>query len=175
MVAPRVTRAASGDDSGESPYAAFMQLPVALRRLAYRAAYRGLQLVWTVRPPRKRGVKCVLTDRDQVLLVRHTYGHRKWDLPGGSPKRHEPALSAAHREMREELAIDIAAFTELGELAGNRDGRRASVYCFQAEIGAPVITIDRGELAVARWFQRTQLPTDLGPYVRPIVARVPAG
>jgi 8-oxo-dGTP pyrophosphatase MutT (NUDIX family) len=151
-----------------------MRLPVTLRRLAYRAAYRGLQLVWVVRPPSKRGVKCVLTDRDQVLLVRHTYGHRKWDLPGGSPKRHEAPLRAARREMREELAIDVVEFTALGELPGNRGGRRAPVYCFQAEIGAPVITIDRGELATARWFPRTKLPPELGPYVRPIVARLAA-
>jgi 8-oxo-dGTP pyrophosphatase MutT (NUDIX family) len=163
-----------GNHSGGSPYIAFMQLPVALRRLAYRTAYLGLQVVWTVRPPSKRGVKCVLTDRDQVLLVRHTYGHRKWDLPGGSPKRHEPPLSAARREMREELALDIADFTELGELPGNRGGRRAAVHCYQAEIGAPVITIDRGELAAAGWFLRSQLPPDLGPYVRPIVSRAAA-
>jgi 8-oxo-dGTP pyrophosphatase MutT (NUDIX family) len=151
-----------------------VQLPVALRRLGYRIAYRGLQLVWFVTRPSKRGVKCVLTDGDRILLVRHTYGHRDWDLPGGSLKRHEPPLSGARREMDEELAIGNAEWTELGELHGSVDRRHDTVHCFQAKLAAPAITIDRGELAVARWFPRTELPTDLGPYVVPIVSRLQA-
>ena len=151
-----------------------MQLPVALRRLAYRAAYRGLQLAWAVKPPTKSGVKCILTDGDQILLVRHTYGNRRWDLPGGSPKRREPPLSAARREMREELGIEIAEFSELGLVHGSRRGRRAPVHCMQAELSAPAITIDRGELSAARWFLRTGLPSDLGPYVLPILSRMAA-
>ena len=152
-----------------------MQLPVALRRLAYRAAYRGLQLAWAVKPPTKSGVKCILTDGDRILLVRHTYGDRRWDLPGGSPKRHEPPLSAARREMREELGVEIAEFAQLGLVQGSRRDRRAPVHCMQAELSAPEITIDEGELSAARWFLRTGLPSDLGPYVLPIMSRLPAG
>jgi len=84
-----------------------VELPVAVRRPAYRAAYRVLQVWWFVTRPQKSGVKCVLTDGEQVLLVRHTYGRRYWDVPGGSVKRGEPPLRAARREMREELGVDV--------------------------------------------------------------------
>jgi 8-oxo-dGTP pyrophosphatase MutT (NUDIX family) len=151
-----------------------VQLPIALRRVAYRVAYRGLYLFWFVRRPRKRGVKCVLTNRGRILLVRHTYGHRDWDLPGGSLKRHELPLSAARREMREELAVGTAEWSELGDLHGSMDRRRDTVHCFRAELAEPAITIDRGELAAAKWFLRTEFPPDLGPYVLPIVSRLPA-
>ena len=43
-----------------------------------------------------------------MLLVRHTYGPRAWDLPGGAIKRGEPPIDAARREMDEELGLDDA-------------------------------------------------------------------
>jgi 8-oxo-dGTP diphosphatase len=74
-----------------------VQLPVIVRRVIYRSGYRVLQLFWLVTRPTKSGVKCVLVERDRVLLVRHTYGRRSWDLPGGALKRGEPPLSGARR------------------------------------------------------------------------------
>ena len=35
------------------------------------------------------------------------------------------------------------------------------------------LTLDRGEIAAARWFSRSELPADLSPYVVPIMARAP--
>ena len=67
-----------------------MDLPVLVRRVGYRFAYAGLRVYWFVLRPRSTGIKCVLTDGDRVLLVRHTYGPRAWELPGGSLKREAP-------------------------------------------------------------------------------------
>ena len=164
-----------GNQNGARAYAALVELPIALRRLGYRAAYRLLQLFWFVARPHKSGVKCVLTHGEWVLLVRHTYGHRAWDLPGGSIKRHEPPLSAARREMNEELSIQTGEWQPLGELHGTMDRRRDTVYCFHATLATPAIAIDRGELETARWFLRSELPAELGAYVVPIIARLPAG
>ena len=41
--------------------------------------------------PRVRGVRCVLVHGDELLLVRHSYGDRRWGLPGGLIKRSEDA------------------------------------------------------------------------------------
>jgi 8-oxo-dGTP pyrophosphatase MutT (NUDIX family) len=164
-----------GNQNGARAYAASVELPIAFRRFAYRAAYRGLQLFWFVARPQKSGVKCVLTHGDRVLLVRHTYGHRAWDLPGGSIKRHELPLSAAKREMGEELSVQSAAWQPLGELHGTMDRRRDTVHCFHATLATPAIKIDRGELEAAQWFLRTQLPARLGVYVVPIVSRWSTG
>jgi 8-oxo-dGTP pyrophosphatase MutT (NUDIX family) len=149
-----------------------MFLPVSLRRLAYRVAYAGLRLYWLVFRPHVSGVKCVLTDGDHVLLVRHTYGPRGWDLPGGSPKRGEEPVKTAQREMQEELGVLIEDWRSLGQLELVIDHRRDHLNCFQAELRAPELEIDPGELAAVRWFHQRELPESLGRYTRQILARV---
>jgi 8-oxo-dGTP diphosphatase len=148
-----------------------MQVPIPVRRLVYRCAYTALRGYWLVRRPHVLGVKCILTRADQVLLVRHTYGDREWDFPGGSVKRHEPPLNAARREMHEELGVRIDDWVALGPVAGSAHHRRDEMHCFQAELRDGQIEINRGELAAAAWFARDQLPDDVGRYVRRILAR----
>jgi 8-oxo-dGTP pyrophosphatase MutT (NUDIX family) len=145
-------------------------VPLPLRRLGYRIAYRGLQVFWFVARPPKQGVKCLLTCHDRVLLVRHTYGNRAWDVPGGAIKRGEPPLTAARREMDEELGLDIE-WSAIGEIRGNADHRQDTIHCFRAEMCEPPLKIDRGELAAVKWFARNALPEDLAPYVGSVIAR----
>jgi 8-oxo-dGTP pyrophosphatase MutT (NUDIX family) len=146
---------------------------VTLRRLGFRAAYRILQLFWFVARPHKQGVKCLVTCRDRVLLVRHTYGDRAWDVPGGAIKRRESPVAAARREMGEELGLSGVEWTQVGELRGTVSHRRDTIHCFRAELCEPSLTIDRGELAAVDWFARSALPDRLGPYVGSVIARAP--
>jgi 8-oxo-dGTP pyrophosphatase MutT (NUDIX family) len=149
-----------------------MPLPVPLRRIAYRVAYTLLRCYWFVARPVGDGVKCVLRDGEQILLVRHTYGRRSWQFPGGTVKRSEPPQIAARREIREELGLDIDSWTPLATIAGRAHYRRDSVHCFQAEVRDPALTVDRGEIAAVGWFERTALPDDLGDYVEVILGLV---
>jgi 8-oxo-dGTP pyrophosphatase MutT (NUDIX family) len=149
-----------------------VDLPVPLRRLGYRAAYLALRVYWFVRRPEVRGVKCVITDGARVLLVRHTYGPRGWDFPGGSVKRREQPVDAARREMKEELGVSIEDWRALGVVALSMDHRRDRLHCFQAELHAPRIELNRGELADADWFSPDALPRKVGRYTRPILARM---
>ena len=151
----------------------FPELPVPIRRLAYRGAYTGLRLYWMLRHPDTSGVKCVLTDRDLILLVRHSYGPRGWDLPGGARQQGEAPAAAARREMNEELGVAIHDLSSLGELVVDADHRLDHVHYFRAEVRAPRITIDEGELVSAQWFPRRQLPAELGRYARAIIATLP--
>jgi 8-oxo-dGTP pyrophosphatase MutT (NUDIX family) len=150
-------------------YPYLVQPPVAAKRLAYRSAYRALQLSWLLRRPAVSGVKCLLVNRDRILLVRHTYGHRGWDLPGGAMKRHELPLTAARREMAEELGVDCDRWTSLGAVEGTVDHRRDTIHVFRVDLETPAITMDLGELAAASWFDSSNLPPNVGPYVLPIV------
>src|SRR6202011_3112819 len=53
------------------------------------------------------GAAAVIFDRDnRVLLVRHSYGRRGWELPGGGRKRKESLQQAVVREVREELGVE---------------------------------------------------------------------
>jgi ADP-ribose pyrophosphatase YjhB (NUDIX family) len=150
-----------------------MPVPVRLKRLAYRFAYTVLRTYWFFRRPKLSGVKCVLTDGDEVLLVRHTYGSRAWELPGGAIKRGESPAAAATREMTEELGVSIDDWRALGAVMVTVDRRRDLVHCFQADSPERELTIDQGEIAEVGWFSRTRLPEDLGRYAGPILARSP--
>jgi 8-oxo-dGTP pyrophosphatase MutT (NUDIX family) len=135
-----------------------MPLSVKLRRPAYRVAYHLLRVAWLLSGIEREGVKCLLSDGDRVLLVRHTYGPRGWDLPGGALKRGEPPARAAHREMHEELGIDDDGWTELGLVEARNDRRRGRIHLFGTEVRAPNLRLDHGELDVAEWFERDRLP-----------------
>jgi 8-oxo-dGTP pyrophosphatase MutT (NUDIX family) len=151
-----------------------VELPVAARRLAYRAAYRALEVSWLVRRPAKSGVKCLLVHRNRILLVRHTYGDRRWDLPGGSIKRGEDALSCARREMHEELGVQSGHWTPLGTVEGIFHHRRDTIHCFRARLESPEVQLDLGELQTASWFAAPDLPPKLAPYVLPVVSKAQA-
>jgi ADP-ribose pyrophosphatase YjhB (NUDIX family) len=151
-----------------------MDLPVPVRRLGYRAAYLGLRVYWLVAHPTTSGVKCLLTDGEQILLVRHTYGRREWELPGGSMKIGESPLIAARREMREELGVSVDQWTRLEEAVIDDHHRHDRVNYMAAEVRAPRFVIDRGELAKVQWFSRRELPEDLGRYARAVIATLPA-
>lgn len=79
------------------------------------AAYRRLPAWWQLRAVRlgtpnfSVGAMVFLTDDGgRVLLVRPTY-RAGWLPPGGFLGRGEDALTALHREMQEELALDVVA------------------------------------------------------------------
>jgi ADP-ribose pyrophosphatase YjhB (NUDIX family) len=149
-----------------------MRLSLRARRAAMRLAYAGLRTYWFVARPRVVGVKCVLTHGEDVLLVRHTYGNRAWDLPGGTVRRREVPRDAAEREMHEELGRRIEDWISLGELFVNTDHHDDNLHLFQARIQDRELDLNLTELAEAAWFPRDALPTDLSRYVRAIVKRI---
>lgn len=148
-----------------------MNLQISLRRRLYRTAYALLRVYWFLLRPTHQGVKCVLTDGDRVLLVRHTYGPPEWELPGGSSKRGERPSATAAREMREELGVTVARWEPLGQVHGRMQGRRDILHCFGSELPTAPLKLDPGEIDTARWFSRSRLPPDLGRYTELILKR----
>ena len=106
-----------------------------------------------------------------MLLVRHAYGRRVWDLPGGTVRRREAPIDAARREMEEELGRRIEDWEALGDLFATADHHSDTLHLFQARLPDRRLDIDLTELADASWFPRDQLPADLGRFVGRILAR----
>ncbi|HET9847379.1 MAG TPA: NUDIX domain-containing protein [Candidatus Dormibacteraeota bacterium] len=56
------------------------------------------------------GAGAVIFDQaGRVLLVRHSYGKRNWDLPGGGRHAGESMEQALRRELHEEIGVEIAS------------------------------------------------------------------
>jgi 8-oxo-dGTP pyrophosphatase MutT (NUDIX family) len=142
------------------------------RRLGVRCAYIVLRVYWFLLRPQISGVKCVLTNGDDVLLVRHAYGRRSWDLPGGTVKRGEPPIDTARREMHEELGRRIEDWVDLGELFVSTNHHRDNLHLFQASVEDRHLELDLGELTAADWFPRGDLPPDVGRFVQRILTRL---
>ena len=151
------------------------ELPVPFRRWVYRFAYRGLRVWWFLFRPEVKGVKCLLSDNEHILLVRHTNGPRGWDLPGGTVKPGEAPEETAKREIQEELGLRVEDWAYLGEIDHELDHRQDRLHCFAAELHRPELTLDLGEIQSARWFPLAELPAHLNYYVKPILARAAAG
>ncbi len=139
---------------------------VAVLRLLYRVAFRVAQLRAIVLPGRGRGVKCLLTHGDEVLLVRHTYGPRAlWQLPGGGAHRGEPAALTATREMGEELGLGEQEWRELVTIDLRLEHMPVHLTCLHAELSEPGVRPDPVEIAQAQWFAMDELPERLGSEV----------
>jgi ADP-ribose pyrophosphatase YjhB (NUDIX family) len=111
--------------------------------------------------PRVRGVRCVLVHDDEVLLVRHAYGSRRWGLPGGLIKRSEDAQTTVAREMSEELGLSELQWLDLGriEYTGADRGWHV-VRCFACRVPSRSVTPDAAEIGDVAWFGWDELPAD---------------
>jgi ADP-ribose pyrophosphatase YjhB (NUDIX family) len=137
----------------------------------YRLAYALLRLYWFVFRPEVRGVRCVIEHEGRVLLIRHTYGDRRWHFPGGAVKRGEGPEDAARREAEEEVGIRPARLVQFGEFTSTDKHMRDHVYCFGGAAPRADVTTHRGEVREARWFAWGELPADLSPDALRVIER----
>lgn len=146
-------------------------IPAPLGHFAYRVANLGLRLWSLLLRPHTRGVKCLVCTGDEILLVRHSYGRRVWDLPGGFVRRDEPYDAAARRELHEELALGEGPLTDLGELERDHLGRHERIRIFRLDIPARAGEIQGFELLRIAWFARDDLPDRRAKLVDEILDR----
>lgn len=124
------------------------------------AYQRVLRLARTGRWPLTIGVRIIVReDADRVLLVRHTYAPG-WHFPGGAVDRRETAADAAVRELREEALIEATAPPRLVGVYLNTTQKKSDhILFFDAPVWRRVEGKSRPlEIAEAAFFPINDLP-----------------
>jgi len=104
------------------------------------------------------GVFASIFDRDKrALCVRQNYGARLWTTPGGRLEVNEAPLDGLHREVREEIGMEIRILGLVGIYANTY--KDDLVLNFQARLrGALTDWQPHEEIADLGFFPLTNLP-----------------
>lgn len=137
-------------------------IPAPLHRQLYRFAHAVRLRLWRLGMPRRMAAFVLATDGEgRVLLVRHSYGHPVWSLPGGGIGRNEDPQAAAIREFAEELGCAIENLQPLRRADADLPDTTDLRHVFAARLaGTPVP--DGREIVEARLFAPEALPPNLG-------------
>jgi ADP-ribose pyrophosphatase YjhB (NUDIX family) len=128
--------------------------------LRTRLRSRAAHLIFLMTRPMTLGVRAVVIDaNDSVLLVRHSYVSG-WHFPGGGVEAGETCMQALARELEEETRVEIRGAPVLHGLFFNpKPSRRdhVAVYVIRNFAVMGERAPDR-EIEEARFFGRSALP-----------------
>lgn len=148
-------------------------------RSAIRIAAVLRRIVWFVVRPRTIGAQLiVINERDEVMLVRHSYDRAALRLPGGGAKRSETFAECASREVREELGISVdPEELELLGVYNGREGRQAAcIAVFVAPAGSWSGTPGTSpEIDAVEFHSASSLPADASKATRARVVEAASG
>lgn len=105
-------------------------------------------------------VVIVAVEQDErLLLVRQSYGpyQETWDLVAGFVEAGETLERATIRELWEETGLVPDKLEYLGSHPWSFSGPSVLLTSFAATVTDPVLRLDPGEIAEARWFSRAEL------------------
>ncbi|HHB91165.1 MAG TPA: NUDIX domain-containing protein [Anaerolineae bacterium] len=126
------------------------------------AALRVLLAWWRLMRPTTIGVRGIVVDETgKLLLVRHSYGARKWFLPGGGHRGDESPDQALVREMREETGIQVEVTRLVGVYFYNGQHKRDHIYVFACRAIGGESRLVGGEIEAIGWFPPDALPSNL--------------
>jgi 8-oxo-dGTP pyrophosphatase MutT (NUDIX family) len=120
---------------------------------------------WLIRPV-TRGVRAIVVNQNgEILLVAHTY-QEGWFLPGGKVGRKENDENALHRELSEELGIQITTTPrQLGEYENTYEYKKDTVVVFVVD---SFTQVSKKHFEVERhsFFKPEMLPEKTSPGTR---------
>jgi 8-oxo-dGTP pyrophosphatase MutT (NUDIX family) len=111
----------------------------------------------------------VINQSDETfLLVRLSYSHKNWTIPGGGIKRNEPPQKAAERELKEETGLEVKLLY-FGSYDQTIEYKNDTVDCYVGTIENPEVTIDTMEIVDYCWVDSHALPDGTRPSVTKIL------
>ena len=106
------------------------------------------------------GVRILLIQDNQVLLVKHTY-QSGWYSVGGAVDPKETPRAAIERELYEEVGATLLAAPELFSVYYSNNEKRDDYIIFYIAKGCSQQSVTSCEIAEQRWFSLDKLPADI--------------
>ena len=115
----------------------------------------------------------ILNDDGRILLVKHGYGERNWELPGGRGEARESAEETARREAREEVGLEL----QIDHLTGVywEPEIDAHHFVFRAHSDGEARVHDRTEITEVGWFDPSDLPRPVSDFTERRIADAISG
>jgi 8-oxo-dGTP diphosphatase len=108
-------------------------------------------------------VAVIVDDADRVVLTRRSIAPFRglWVMPGGKIDLGEPIVAAVHREVREEIGIEVVVggLVDVFEhLTPGPDNDHFVILYYRCRPTAHELVPNPAEVAEARWIPRAELP-----------------
>jgi 8-oxo-dGTP pyrophosphatase MutT (NUDIX family) len=146
----------------------------ALIRAVYRVAHWGLRLLWLIRRPETTGALVAVWHHGRVLLVKNSY-RPQLTLPGGYIRPREDRRTAAARELREEVGIQVQPKRLVHAYHGTHlfEHRQDTLDIYELEVDeAPSIQVDDREVVRAEFHRPDDaLGMEIVPHLEEYLAR----
>jgi 8-oxo-dGTP pyrophosphatase MutT (NUDIX family) len=146
----------------------------ALIRAVYRVAHWGLRLLWFIRRPETTGALVAVWHHGRVLLVKNSY-RPQLTLPGGYIRPREDRRTAAARELREEVGIQVQPKRLVHAYHGTHlfEHRQDTLDIYELEVdAAPVVRVDDREVVQAEFHTPDEaLDMQIVPHLEEYLAR----
>jgi 8-oxo-dGTP diphosphatase len=113
-------------------------------------------------------VAAIVDERDEVVLTRRSIPpfFDQWVMPGGKVGLGEPIVRALHREVREEVGIDVVveALVDIFEhLTPGPDNDHFVILYYKCKPLRRDLLPNEAEVSEARWVPRAELPRYVMP------------
>jgi mutator protein MutT len=129
-----------------------------MKNIIYKSLHRIIRIYWFIFRPKTYGVKCVIQNGEDVLLIRNTYGYKSWTFPGGKVEKNETPEEATKREIMEEVGIKLVDLKYCGQFLSTTEYKRDTIEIFSAEVKNKNLKVDSKEISEATWFSFKDLP-----------------
>jgi ADP-ribose pyrophosphatase YjhB (NUDIX family) len=124
-----------------------------------RYLYQASRMLWLVFKPVSLGVRLLLVEDGQVVLVKHVY-EPYWYLPGGAVERDETLESAVRREAQEEAGASLTDLRLFGVYTNYERGKSDHIVVFLSQ-RFEVTCLGDDEIEACRSFPLDALPEAL--------------
>jgi len=150
----------------------------ALIRAVYRVAHWALRLLWFIRRPETSGALVAVWHRGRVLIVKNSY-RTQLTLPGGYVRPREDRRTAAARELREEVGINVQPKRLVHAYRGTHvfEHRQDTLDIYELEVDAePTVQVDDREVVLAEFHTAEEiLGMKIVPHLEEYLSRRIAG